>query len=201
MELEFILDLIEKSGYLGLFLWLWLGVFGAPIPNEVIIMTVGLAASEEVLNPVITYFVTFFGMMAALTTCFLIGKYIGGPLLPFFQKRKRLSRTIDKSIKFMNKYHAHSLMISYFFPGLRNFVPFLYGVSKLPFKTFALFAYSGAFIWLTIMFSLGFWFGDHRDTIVKYETELFVVAGISLLVVVLFKLMRRKRRQKLKSTQ
>lgn len=199
MELDFILDIIEKSGYLGLFLWLWLGVFGAPVPNEVIIMTVGLAAAEDVLNPFITFLVTYAGILFALTTSFIIGKYIGGPILPFFQKRKRFAKEIDKSFKLMEKYHAYSLSLSYFIPGLRNFVPFLYGVSKLPYKTFALFAYVGAFVWLIISFSLGYWFGDHREEIAKVESEFFIAIGVFILCYIIAKVIIKKRKQKYNS--
>lgn len=199
MELEFVLDIIEKGGYLGLFLWLWLGVFGAPLPNEIIAMTVGLAASEDVLHPVVTFFVTYAGIVAALTTAYSLGRFIGRPLLPFFQKKKRFSKVIDRSLKVMDKYHSYSLSLSYFIPGVRNFVPFLYGVSKLPLKTFALFAYTGAFVWLSITFSLGFWFGDHKEKIFQTEKEFLIFGCIGLGLYIVFTLLKWKRKQKLKS--
>lgn len=199
MELEFILDLIEKGGYLGLFLWLWLGVFGAPIPNEIIAMTVGLAASDDVLHPVVTFFVTFAGIVAALTTAYSLGRFIGRPLLSFFQKKKRFSKVIVRSLKVMDKYHSYSLSFSYFIPGVRNFVPFLYGVSKLPLKTFALFAYTGAFVWLSITFSLGYWFGDHKEKIFQMEKEILIFGCIAVGLYLVFTLLKWKRRQKLKS--
>jgi membrane-associated protein len=200
MELDFILDIIEKSGYIGLFLWLWLGVFGAPLPNEVIAMTVGLAASEEVLNPIATFFVTYAGIVAALSTAYSLGRFVGGPLLSFFEKRKRFAKIIERSLKVMEKYHAFSLSFSYFIPGLRNFVPFLYGVSKLSFKTFMLFAYSGAFVWLSITFSLGYWFGDHKDSIYKLEKEIFIVCAVALVCYFIFRILHKKKKQKLKSS-
>lgn len=199
MDLDFILEIIEVGGYSGLFLWLWLGVFGAPVPNEVIAMTVGIAASQEVMHPVMMFIVTYGGILAALTTCYTIGRFIGGPILPFFQKRKRFSKAIDRSFQVMDKYHAYSLSFSYFIPGLRNFIPFLYGVSKLPFKTFAFFAYLGALVWLALTFSLGYWFGDHKDKIVQWETEFLIVAGFLLVGIVLIKLIKKKRKQKLKT--
>lgn len=199
MELDFILDIIEKSGYTGLFLWLWLGVFGAPLPNEVIIMTVGLAASEEVLNPIITFLVTYGGIIAALTTCYMLGRYLGGPLLPFLQKKKRFSNAIERSLKVMDKFHAYSLSFSYFVPGVRNFVPFLYGVSKLSFKTFAFFAYLGALVWLTIAFSLGYWFGDHKDKIYELEKEILIFVGIFAVGYFVFTFYKRRKKHKLKS--
>lgn len=200
MDLDFILDIIEKGSYIGLFLWLWLGIFGAPLPNEVIVMTIGIAASEAVLNPIATFFVTYAGIVAALTTAYLLGKYIGGPLLPFFKKKKRFAKIIDRSLKVMDKYHSFSLFLSYFLPGLRNFVPFLYGMSKLRFRTFMIFAYSGAFAWLTITFNLGYWFGDHKDVIFQAEKELLIVVCVAAGVFLLSQILIRRKRKKLRST-
>lgn len=199
MELDFILDVIEQGGYLGLFLWLWLGVFGAPLPNEIIAMTVGLAASEGVLNPIATFFVTYGGIVAALTTAYSLGRFIGRPLLSFFQRKKRFSKMIGRSLKVMDKYHSYSLSFSYFLPGLRNFVPFLYGVSKLPLKTFALFAYSGAFVWLSITFSLGFWFGDHKEKIFQMEKEFLIIGCVIAGCYLVFTLFKWRKKHKLKS--
>ncbi|MGS2779253.1 DedA family protein [Robertmurraya sp. GLU-23] len=199
MELDFILDIIEENGYLGLFLWLWFGVVGMPVPNEIIAMTVGLAASLGTLNPVCIFLSTYLGIVAALTTSYLAGKYIGVRLLPFFRKSKRMARTIDRSFQSIEKYHAFSLLFSYFIPGLRNFVPFIYGLSKLSYKVFALFAYSGAFIWLSIVFSLGYWFGDQKEILVEYETELLLMGSIVFVCAfLLIKVINRKKVKKLR---
>ncbi len=193
MELESILEIIENNGYLGLFLWLWVGVFIFPVPNELIVMTVGLASSLKTLHPVLAFIVIYLGILTALTTCYIIGRFIGRPLLRYFQRSKRLSRTIDSSLKLMEKYHAFSLSLSYFVPGIRNFLPFLYGFSKLPFKKFALFAYSGALLWLSLTFTLGYIFGDHIDTIFKHEKEFLLGIAVFAVVILAFRFGKRKR--------
>lgn len=191
MEIDILWDILERAGYIGLFLWLWLSVFGAPLPNEVIAMTIGLAASEDVFHPVATFFVTFFGIVAALTTAYSLGRFVGRPLITLLRKRKRFARLIERSLVFLEKHHAYSLFFSYFFPGLRNFVPFMYGVSKLPFKTFMLFAYLGAFAWLTITFNLGYWFGEHRDIIFQREKEGFIVFVVVFILFIIYKWMKK----------
>ncbi|URM33677.1 DedA family protein [Cytobacillus firmus] len=193
MELELVLEIIEDNGYLGLFLWLWVGVFIFPVPNELIVMTVGLSSSLKTLHPVLAFIVIYLGILAALSTCYTIGRLIGRPLLKYFHKSKRMSKTIDSSLKLMEKYHAFSLSFSYFVPGIRNFLPFLYGFSKLPFKKFALFAYSGALIWLSLAFTIGYVFGDHIDTIIKHEKEILIgLAGIAAILLI-FRITRKKR--------
>lgn len=124
MELELILEIIENNGYLGLFLWLWVGVFIFPVPNELIVMTVGLSSSLKTLHPALAFIVIYLGILAALSTCYTIGRLVGRPLLKYFHKSKRMSKTIDSSLKLMEKYHAFSLSFSYFVPGIRNFLPF-----------------------------------------------------------------------------
>lgn len=196
MEIDFILGIIEKSGYLGLFFWLWIGVIGAPVPNEVLGMLVGAAASRGVLQPVVTFFTVYLGILAAITTAYVGGRLIGSRLLLVLQKRKRFRKTINKSLKFIEKYHKYSLLFSYFFPGLRNFVPFLYGISGLSYKSFALFAYTGALTWLTIIFNVGFWLRDNKVKITGLEPEFFIIIGVATVCFVVIILIKRKHTHK-----
>lgn len=197
MELVHLLQFIEAHGYIGLFFWVWLGIFGLPIPNEILSMTVGMATSQEVLNPIITFLVFYAGIIAALTSCYLLGKYVGRPLIGILEKRKRYAQLIDQSFKLIEKHHALSLSISYFLPGVRNFVPFLYGFSKLPFRTFALFSYLASFVWLCLTFTLGYMFGDHIDIIIHYGKELLILLGFVILLFIIVKMIRRRKRKKL----
>ncbi|MDZ5472090.1 DedA family protein [Bacillus sp. 31A1R] len=199
MELDFILKLIEEGGYIGLFLWLLVGVFIVPVPNELIVMTIGLAASLQVLNPVIAFFVTYSGIITTLTVSYLLGKYVGRPLLSTIEKRERFSKKLEKSKNTMDKYHSYSLLLSCFLPGMRILVPFLYGTAKIPFKTFALFAYSGALIWLMIFFSLGYWFGDHKEKIVQHEKEVFFFIVIALFIYIVQKVIRKKKKERVRA--
>lgn len=197
--MDLILQVTEKYGYLGLFLWLWLGIFGIPVPNEVIAMTIGFLSFAEVLHPVVAFIVTYIGIVFALTTCYLIGRFVGRPLLHFFEKRKRLSRKIDRSFKLIERYHGFSLSLSYFLPGFRNLVPFLYGVSRYSFKSFMIFSYGGALVWLTITFSIGYWFNDKMDLILLYGNELLFGLATVIGIVIILRLFRKKRMKKFRT--
>lgn len=191
LELELIMEVFETGGYWGLFLWLWLGVFGVPVPNEVIVLTLSFAASLGAIDPLTTFLVTYVGILFALNTLYLLGRIMGRRLLGFFQKQKRFSKHIDRSLYFMEKYHAFSLILCYPIPGIRNFVPFLYGSSRLPFKTFALYAYTGVFIWLFSLFSLGYLFADHIDHVAMYGYEIIIVL---LVILGFYFISKRKKR-------
>ncbi|WLR55758.1 DedA family protein [Mesobacillus subterraneus] len=192
MDLEMVINVIEDNGYLGLFLWLWFGVFVIPVPNEVILMTVGLASSKGALNPILAFLVTYMGISAAFSSSYLLGRLIGTRLLRMLEKKKRFANSIESAMKLMEKYHAFSLSLSCFAPGVRYLVPLLYGFSRLPFKTFALFAYSGAFVWVSIIFVLGYLFGDKMDIVMKYNKEFWLVALALAMISIIFVYRRKK---------
>ncbi|GAM14407.1 DedA family protein [Mesobacillus selenatarsenatis] len=192
MDLELVINIIEDNGYLGLFLWLWFGVFVIPVPNEVILMTVGLASSKGALNPILAFLVTYMGISAAFTSSYLLGRIIGTRLLRVLGKKKRFANSIESAMKLMEKYHAFSLSLSCFAPGVRYLLPLLYGFSRLPFKTFAIFAYSGAFVWVSIIFVLGYLFGDKMDIVMKYNKEFWLVVLAFAMISIIFVYRRRK---------
>jgi membrane-associated protein len=193
MDLDLVINIIEENGYLGLFLWLWFGIFVIPVPNEVLLMTIGLASSMGSLNPILAFIVSYLGISAAFTTSYLLGRVVGRRVLRFLEKRKRFANTIESSMKLMEKYHAFSLTLSCFIPGARNLVPLLYGASRLPFKTFAVFAYFGALVWVMIVFMLGYLFGDKMDTVMKYNKEVWIMAVLAAVLVAGILLIRRKK--------
>lgn len=193
MDLDLVINIIEENGYLGLFFWLWFGIFVIPVPNEVLLMTIGLASSMGSLNPILAFIVSYLGISAAFTTSYLLGRVVGRRVLRFLEKRKRFANTIESSMKLMEKYHAFSLTLSCFIPGARNLVPLLYGASRLPFKSFAVFAYSGALIWVMIVFMLGYLFGDKMETVMKYNKEVWLMAILAAALVAGILLIRRKK--------
>ncbi|WNF22370.1 DedA family protein [Mesobacillus jeotgali] len=192
MDLDLVIHVIEDNGYFGLFFWLWFGVFIIPVPNEVILMTVGLASAKGALNPMLAFLVTYMGISAAFTSSYLLGRIIGRRVLRLLKKKKRFGNSIETAMKLMEKYHAFSLSLSCFAPGIRYVLPMMYGFSRLPFKTFAIFAYSGAFVWVSIIFVLGYLFGDKMDIIMKYNKEAWLaIIGFAFITLVIF-LRRRK---------
>lgn len=193
MDLDLVISIIEENGYLGLYFWLWFGIFVIPVPNEVLLMSIGLASSMGSLHPILAFLVSYLGISTSFTTSYLLGRLVGRRLLRLLEKRKRFASSIESSMKLMEKYHAFSLSLSCFLPGARNLVPFLYGMSRLPFRTFAIFAYSGAFIWVLIVFVLGYLFGDKMDAIIKYNGEALLIGGVVAAVLVLTVFLRKRK--------
>jgi len=195
MDLEYILYWMQNFGYAGLYVYLAIGVFAFPIPNEILIFTIAIASEKGFLNPFGAYITIILGVLSALTLAYAIGRSFGYHIMSILMKRPKIVKIINRSQKLLNKYHAPSLLFSYFIPGVRLFLPFLYGFSKLSFSSFAVFGYIGAFIWVTIAYVVGYFFGDVADQIWKYEKLIGFVLIIIVSIIFIFVIIRKKQKE------
>ncbi|WP_209124805.1 DedA family protein [Alkalihalobacillus sp. BA299] len=150
MEWETIISVLNQYGYGGLFLWLWLGMFIFPVPNEMIVLSIGWL-SKGYLQIVPAFLAAYFGIIASTTTTFLMGRHAGVPLLSKLKNKK----AIKKGKKMIDNHGTYGLFFCCFFAGLRHVIPFLCGTRKLSFLTFAIISYTSCFIWCAIFFSFG----------------------------------------------
>ena len=191
MESE-ILHILSELGYIGIFLWLWLGMFGVPIPNEVIVTTVGYLSTTPYLQFEKVFVIGYLGIVASLSTSYLLGRLLGGKLVAYLKKKSGTKSSIRKALYLIKKYHVYSLIISYFIPGVRNFVPFLYGMMRLSYFRFALLSYSTAFVWFSLFFLLGRMTGLHEDLSIYVTVGAIFMISLGSFVI---NWINRKRRQ------
>ncbi|MFC3883338.1 DedA family protein [Bacillus songklensis] len=196
METAELLAIVDNYGYIALFFVLWLGFFGLPVPNEVIVMSSGLVAFKSYLLPIPAFVVTYAGVICSLTTLYLLGRFFHDTIYSRVKKLKKVESYVRQSTRLIEKHGSMALVFSYFLPGVRHFVPFLAGQSHMPYRTFALFGYSTTFVWTSALFASGYFFGQYIDEIVEfiYSYGIALFLGIFLLVVVYQKISRKRRK-------
>ncbi|QPC46541.1 hypothetical protein [Mangrovibacillus cuniculi] len=74
--MDTIISLYEKAGYLGIFLFGFIGLIGLPLPNEVIVMTSGWMSRMSVVQPIPALVMTIMSLLAVVSTCFGVGRGI-----------------------------------------------------------------------------------------------------------------------------
>lgn len=99
---------------------------------------------------------------------YLIGRYAGNRIQNqkeslFFKKKY-----IDNTQKYFEKYGARTLIISRFLPVIRTFAPILAGISRMKYANFLLFNVVGALLWVGILVTAGYYFGERFPWIVNY---------------------------------
>ncbi|GEN36783.1 MULTISPECIES: DedA family protein [Aneurinibacillus] len=165
MDVDTLIGLIGQYGYAALFFCLWLGIVGMPIPDEVVVMTGGFVTALGLLDPIPAFLITYLGVVSGLSIGYGLGRVMGPPVLNKLQKKKNIDKYLTKSYDLINKYGSYSLCISYAFPIVRHLVPYLVGIGRMPFASYALFSYTVGFAWTLVFFMVGRAFGRYIDKI------------------------------------
>jgi membrane protein DedA with SNARE-associated domain len=185
MLTETILRWVTEYGYIGIFSLLALGIIGAPIPDEGLLAFAGYLVYNEKLQLFPTMAAAFLGSMCGITLSYGLGRTIGNYLITKFGPAVQIAGDKVTHVEtWFERVGKWGLLFGYYLPGVRHLIAFGAGVSKLPLSVFALFAYTGGFIWSVTFISAGYFLGS-QWTLVFGKVRPTLVIG-SAMTVVLF---------------
>lgn len=183
---------IDQYGYIVLFLALMLELLALPLPGEVLMSYSGYLVFQGHLNWMLSIIMAGVGASIGMTMSYWIGYRLG---TPFFEKHGHRfhmgPKQLDKISNWFNVHGNRLLIIAYFIPGIRHITGYFSGITRISFRVFALFAYSGAFLWVAVFITLGKILGPQWEqfhaSIKKYLIIASIVAVIIVVAIYLYK--------------
>jgi membrane protein DedA with SNARE-associated domain len=174
-----------QYGSIALFLLLVSGIIILPIPEETLMILAGVLMSNGKLSIPSTIIAAYAGSICGISVSYILGYTAGHYLISRYGgwigiKEKQLQQVHN----WFERLGKWALMIGYFIPGVRHFTGFVSGMSYMDFKQFALFAYSGAIIWVSIFLSLGYFFGNFAFSILD-GFEIDIDERLMIFIVIL----------------
>lgn len=158
-----------EYGSIALFFLLALGIVALPIPDETLLVVSGVLIHQGILSPIPTVLAAYLGSMSGITLSYFLGRTAGHYLLKKYGKYIGIN---DEKLKKAHDWYEYlgkwTLTFGYFIPGVRHVTGILAGTSELEYPVFALFAYSGAFLWTTAFLTIGYFFGPYWNTILSF---------------------------------
>jgi len=190
-------EFVVNYGYWGVALALLCENAGIPVPGETALLLASfLAYSEHQLH---------LGWIIVVATCaatlgdnlgYAIGHYGGRPLLDRYQTFFRISSTtLQRGEQMFARYGAATIFLARFIFGMRVFAGPLAGVLRMRWRAFALFNFLGAAVWVTLIASTGYLFGQHWRTLLRAMQRFNIVVLIVALALILFLWWRYRRRR------
>ncbi|MFM1652466.1 DedA family protein [Brevibacillus sp. B_LB10_24] len=187
----------ETYGLWVLFFGLLLEYVALPFPGEFVLTYAGFLSYSHHFSWLWSVLLAAAGTTLGISITYLIGRRVGRM---FFEKVGTYfflgPDKLDKASRWFDTYGNKVLFIAFFIPGLRHVTGYLSGILKLPFRTFAVYAYSGAVFWVLTFFGAGYllgpnWQGVHRVTSSPWVQAGMIIAAACVAAVFVYKYRRQ----------
>src|SRR5690606_32594469 len=110
-----------------------------------------------------------------MTITYWLGHRIGSPLISRYGKWLRFKPQYMVKIRAAYAKHGNKvLLFSFFMPGARQLIGYFAGTIRVPFQTFAFYAYLGSALWVLGFASIGYIFGDQWKFVIGLVEEFFL---------------------------
>ena len=157
-----------QYGSFALFILLTIGILALPVPEETLMVIAGALMLQGKLQIPQTIIAALLGSLCGITASYVLGRTAGNFLIIRYGRWIGIGqKQLDQAHTWFERFGKWTLFIGYFVPGIRHFTGFTAGMTKLHFKEFALFAYSGALIWVSTFLSIGYFFGNYWFSLFK----------------------------------
>ena len=193
--IEAIGNLIAHYGYAAIFVLLVLGIVGLPVPDETLLTFTGYLVFRGQLKLVPAFLSALLGSGCGITISYLLGRIFGAPLIHRYGRYIHLTEErIAYAHNWFERMGRWTLTVGYFIPGVRHFTAYAAGMSDLEPHVFAVFAYSGALIWVSTFITLGYVLGERWSaTSERIHKYLLIACGIAVAIALLYLLYRKVR--------
>ena len=193
--LDFLRGAIVHYGYWAIAVALLLENTGIPVPGETVLLLASfLAFSEHALQ--LSWIIVVGTIAATLgdNLGYAIGFRGGRPLLERYRELLRICPAkLERCDRLFARYGAVAVLFARFVFGLRIVAGPMAGVLRMPWKKFMLFNFLGAFLWVTVIASVGYLFGEHWARLVQDLKWFDVTVAIVVLLAALYFWWRNRR--------
>lgn len=182
----FICQNAEHAHYI-FFALLFLAGLNVPISEDLLLLTAGAIVSRCMPdNYLHLYTWMFFGCWISGWEAYWIGRYFGPKLYKFAWFNKAVTpERIAKLHHYYEKFGVFTFIVGRFIPGgVRNALFITSGMGKMPFLTFIARDFVASLISTTVVFYIGYSFGEHYELISEYFIRYNRIVLIAMLALI-----------------
>lgn len=185
----FMMSLVGRLGYLGVYLVIGLEYACFPIPSEIVLPFVGMSIPQTTLTFLPAFLVSILAGLTGSIICYYIGYFGGNTLL---DNLARKSEQIDKALTMFDKWFAHygrwAVLFIRVIPLTRTYISLFAGVSRMSLGEFLLYSSTGIALWNLVLMSLGLYFGQNwaliEGILNTYSNIILVLVAIVILLLI-----------------
>lgn len=193
-----LLGLIDSLGYVGIFILMTIESSFIPFPAELIVIPAGALVAAGQMNWFPALIAATLGSVAGAYINYYIALHIGRRATEHLISKygKFVFLTLDglkKTDIYFHKHGAITTFIGRLIPGIRSFVSFPAGFTKMSHGKFIAYTALGAGIWCALLLALGYTLQSNSALISQYLRQITVVVVIVCAILVALYLWYHKR--------
>ena len=159
-------QILEEFTYAGIFVALFLGGIGMPIPEEVPVLTSGVLAHEGIVRWWLALPVCISGVLSGDVVLYWVGHHWGERVLGWRVVRRVLSPEREASLTAAYRRHGVKIVFTArHVMGLRAAAFLTAGIARVPFGRFLAADVAAAMLGVPTSFGLAFFFTDQLEEI------------------------------------
>ncbi len=174
--------------------------FGVPVPGETVLILGAVYAGTGRLNIFLVALLGFCGAVLGDNIGFAVGHFGGRQLVERYGRYIFLTpERLDKATAFFDRHGGKIIVVARFIEGLRQANGIIAGTTGMHWRRFLLFNAIGAALWVAVWTCVGYFSGNHIDTIyndaTRYDTYLAIAVGVLVIAYVVWRVVRARRRR------
>lgn len=192
---EWITQMIEDMGYLGIALLMFLENVFPPLPSEVIMPMAGFTASEGKLSLPGVLIAGTAGTLLGAGFWYVVARTLGDERLKRWACRHGRWITLSpKQIDELEQRFEHhsrwAVPLGHLIPGIRTLISIPAGIFRMDLGRFLFLTALGAGVWTSALGTAGYVLGRKFDEIDRYLGPASTALMLAILIVYLYRIIR-----------
>ena len=183
---KFILEIIQASGYLGIFFLMTLESVNIPIPSEIIMPFSGFLVATGAFGFWLVVLAGALGNLFGSLISYGLGYLTRQRIFSLWKNQRRTNFEIQRAQRWLERFGDGAVFLSRLLPIVRTFISFPIGIiGTISLKRFSVLTFLGSFIWSGILTGLGLFLGENWEILGFYFRKfdyiilILILAGVA----------------------
>lgn len=183
---KFFQDVVASLGYPGLFILVVLESTLVPVPSTLVFPFAGFLAAKGIFSLPVVLVLNSVGALVGSGIGYWMGAAGGKPLLVKYGKYVLIrQKDIEKTETWFSKHGKATILIARFVPVVRHIISLPAGIARMKLVPFFVQTFIGASLWGGFLIVLGYYMGEHWDTVANKIKRFDLVIGGAIVIAVL----------------
>ncbi|HXI32718.1 MAG TPA: DedA family protein [Gemmatimonadales bacterium] len=197
---HWLLERFRDMGYPGIVILMAMESSVLPVPSELVMPPAGYLAAKGEMNLVIAIACGVLGSVLGALANYGVALWLGRAVIRRAGRYLLISdKALDRAERFFDRHGEISTLLGRMLPVVRHLISIPAGIARMSLPRFVLFTGLGAFLWCTILATIGYVLGQHEDVLSNVEVQHYVSRALvylipALIVTVIVYAWRQRRR-------